>query len=164
MPDREDGEKGEVLEGEARTPPNWDVDDALLETIDAIDAGAPFLPLSASARADLDDFYRPNYQACYDEGLEWDDSKDTILVLAHLVGAFATPLEIAATFPDLPVEISSPSALSAAEAVAHIKLCPDGIKILGSFCTNREPLEREPAVIQGLVATFKPLLPRDLSR
>jgi hypothetical protein len=148
---------------------DWDIDEAVDETLDAMEAGAGLLKIGPDLRKALRNLYYPDFKTQHDKGVPWYGVNQTkVLTLATMGGMTAagmTVMKAPNPFP-LPGEIDKASAFQAAYWVAHCMYCTagKGFKLLGGFCQTARDLEgsnRDPYVLRKLAKVFaKPI--RDL--
>jgi|SRR5580693_2557250 hypothetical protein len=120
---------------------DWDVNDALEETIDAIRLGALGLNLGQTLHDHLKAHYYDDFKKQHDDGVEWygpHGASLKIIPLAGTVGVIAAALTTAkppASSSAVPTDLDETSTFQAAHVVATI-FCPNGLHPEGGFCVK----------------------------
>jgi hypothetical protein len=149
-------------------PADWDVDKALNETLDAMEAGAGLLKIGPDLRTALRNLYYPDFYTQHQNNVEWyGDNELKVVTVATMGGMMASVMTVARTpnpFP-IPKEVDKDSAFQAAYWMANSIYCPlrglSRLKIFGGFCAHARDLKgisRDPHVLLKLAKVFaKPL-------
>lgn len=109
--------------------PDWIVEDALNQVIDAVKRGASPLVVENTTADGLKNRYRPDFEKQHKKGADWLQHRETVLDLARKVGEIAKALtrECYGPFPDQPPpgEVAPQPTYLAAYLVArtHSLLC-----------------------------------------